>query len=259
MVAMRWALFQQVMLKLAVIRELDPLRDAASYAEQLLNIHPQLFSRLEGGPESVVARMAARTIAIDHLTEVCRLPREVEAIERSLEISTMTASERLVRIAGLAYLVCDQDLMRDDLPAGYGLIDDCIALRGSRLATPAVDESDRLIEDLLTIQYLSIAVPSELLPAAEEALVATAEVAMRTRGLPDHTIEAAVRDLIEHPPSEFPARLLLPRPETSPRFEVNSPLEFAPGVLVEANEDSLLIEFPGTCLRRSAGGVLEFI
>src|SRR5690242_6343268 len=146
---MQWALFRKVMIKLAGVRELDPERDAARYAEQLIELRPQLFAQLPGGTEGLIGRMAARTIAIDHLQEICRLPDEVAAIERSLEISTMTASERLVRIAGLAYLVCDRDLLRDDLPAGYGLIDDCIALRGARLATPAVNESDRLVEDLL--------------------------------------------------------------------------------------------------------------
>jgi hypothetical protein len=37
---MRWALFQQVMQKLAVVRQIDPHRDAAVYAERLLGLHP---------------------------------------------------------------------------------------------------------------------------------------------------------------------------------------------------------------------------
>lgn len=256
---MRWALFRDVMLKLVGVRELDPERDAARYAEQLMSMRPQLFERLEGGIESVAARMAARTIALDHLREICRLPIEVKAIQRSLEITTMTASERLARVAGLAYLVSERDLLRDDLPAGYGLIDDCIALRASRLATPAVDEADRLIDDLMTIQYLSIAAPDELLPAIDAALVNAAEVAMRTRGLPNSVIEIAIRELVSNPPVEFPAKLLLPEPDDPTRLELESPLQLVPGQLVVANRDALVIEFPtGIRLRRSADASLSF-
>lgn len=256
---MQWALFRKVMIKLAAVRELDPQRDAAKYAEQLMQLRPDLFSRLPGGAEGLIGRMAARTIAVDHLREICRLPQEVAALERSLEISTMTASERLVRIAGLAYLVCDRDLLRDDLPAGYGLIDDCIALRGARLATPAVNESDRLIEDLLTIQYLSVAAPDSLLPAIEAALVNAAEVAMRTRMLPDHVVGSAIRALVDQPPSEFPAELLLPPMDPKDRGQLQTPLELRPGQLVEADRGSLLIEYlSGTRLRRTSDGTLSF-
>lgn len=257
--AMQWALFQKVMLKLAVVRELDPERDAARYAEYLIQTKPDVFARLPGGSEGLVGRMAARTIAIDHLREICRLPQEVAVLERSLEISTMTASERLVRIAGLAYLVCERDLLRDDLPAGYGLIDDCIALRGARLATPAVNESDRLVEDLLTIQYLTLAAPDSLLPAIEAALINAAEVALRTRSLPDHVVGSAIRALVEHPPSEFPAKLLLPDLDPTTRRQLETPLELRPGEVVEADRGSLVIEFlGGTRLRRSAAGTLAF-
>jgi hypothetical protein len=256
---MQWALFRKVMIKLAGVRELDPERDAARYAEQLMMLRPELFSRLPGGAEGLSGRMAARTIAVDHLREICRLPQEVALLERSLEISTMTASERLVRIAGLAYLVCDRDLLRDDLPAGYGLIDDCIALRGARLATPAVNEGDRLVEDILMIQYLSVAAPDPLLPAIEAALINAAEVGLRTRYLPDHVVGTAIRALVDQPPSEFPASLLLPALDPETHQQLATPVELRPGQLVEAERGSLVIEYlNGTRLRRSPDGTLGF-
>lgn len=260
MATMQWALFRRVMLKLAGVRELNPERDAARYAEQLLSMCPAVFARLEGGTDGVIGRMAARTIALDHLREICRLPSEVAELERSLEIATMTVSERLVRIAGLAYLVCDRDLLRDDLPAGYGLIDDCIALRGARMATPRVVERDRFIEDLLMIQYLSVAAPDELLPEIEAALVSAAEVSMRTRLLPEHEVAVAIRDLIEHPPSEFPAKLLLPPLDDKQRRKLDSPLQLTPGQLTAASRDVLEFEFEnGTRLHRAADGTLSFL
>ncbi|PRP90341.1 hypothetical protein ENSA5_65380 [Enhygromyxa salina] len=281
---MRWELFNRVRIKVVGVRELDPQRDAAKYAEQLLSLHPRLFTRLEGGAESVAARMAARTIAVDHLSEVCALPEAIEALERSLSVATKSPGERLVRVAALAYLVCERDLIRDDLPAGYGLIDDCIALRGARLATPSVAEPDHLHEDLLEIRYLSVAVPDEVLAATEDALVHAADLALRASALPNHVVEAAIRELVSNPPREFSAiRTVLPEsgsmaPRPATRSEprelatlapqggepgssqpLPSPLTLAPGELVELDKDAMLFAFPdGTKLRRTHDGALSF-
>jgi hypothetical protein len=259
MFEMRWALFQQVMQKLASVRELDPRRDAARYAEQLLANRPALFARIEGGTESVAARMAALTIAGDHLREVCRLPTYVDDLERSLAIGSMSASERLVRVAALAYLVCARDLIRDDLPAGYGLIDDCISIHGAVLASPGPRPRGLgkfVVTELLRIRYLSLAVPDEVLPLTAEAMTHAATLAARTRGLPNATIEAAIRYLVEHPPSEFPAKLPLPEPSES--IEVEAMMPLMPGELLEARGEHLLFAFPdGSQLRREAGGALS--
>lgn len=257
---MRWALFQQVMQKLASVRELDPRRDAARYAEQLLAFRPRLFATLDGGAESVAARMAALTIAGDHLREVCRLPTYVEELERSLAIATMTASERLVRVAALAYLVCSHDLIRDDLPAGYGLVDDCISIRGAVLATPGprprTGLGKFLLAELLRIRYLALAVPDDVLPATAGALTHAATLAARTRDLPSSVVEAAIRHIVSHPPNEFPAKL--PLPEPSEPIEVESMMPLTAGELLEARGESLLFGFPdGSKLCREAGGALS--
>lgn len=254
---MRWALFQQVMRKLVSVRELDPQRDAARYAEQLLEFHPRLFARIDGGAESVAARMAARTIALDHLGEICRLPSYVDELERSLAIATMSAGDRLVRVAALAYLVCERDLIRDDLPAGYGLVDDCISIRSAVLATPRSRGGlGRFVHaELLRIRYLALAVPDDVLPAAQRALVEAATLAASTRDLPVATVEAAIRQLIQQPPTQFPAELPLPEPPNP--IEIESSISLAPGELIEVAGESLLVEFPdGSRLRREAGGAL---
>ncbi len=256
---MRWALFQQVMQKLAGVRVLDPQRDAARYAEQLLEFHPRLFARIDGGVESVAARMAARTIAVDHLRDICRLPDFVDEFENSLATATMSAGQRLVRVAALAYLVCERDLIRDDLPAGYGLVDDCISIRGAVLATPGRRPRGTLgkllLAELLRIRYLALAVPNDVLPATEQALTHAATLAARTHDVPNSVIEAAIRDLVERPPAEFPTKL--PLPEPSEALECESLIRLTPGELVEVRGETLIVEFPdGSLLRREAGGEL---
>jgi hypothetical protein len=259
---MRWALFQQVMQKLANVREFDPSRDAARYAEQLLEFRPDLFASIDGGVESVVARMAARTIATDHLREICRLPVYVEELQRSHALGSMGAGERLVRVAALAYLVCERDLIRDDLPAGYGLIDDCINLHGAVLATPGPRPRSGLgkfmTAQLLRIRYLSLAVPNDLLKATEQTLTHAATLAARSRDLPNSVVEAAIRCIIEQPPPVFPPRL--PLPEPAEPIEIESMMPLTPGELIEVAGENLLVAFPdGSKLRREAGGVLSEI
>jgi hypothetical protein len=254
---MRWALFQQVTHRLIDVRGLDPKRDAAAYADQLLVLHPALFAGFEDGSNSVRARMAARTIALDHLTEVCRLPAQVEALERSLGVATMSPSSRLVRVAALAYLLCNHDLHPDTMPAGYALLDDCIAMRGAMLATPGRGTAgSSLLAELLSVRYLALALPSEVLFATEAALTYSAQLAARTRGMPKHVIEGAIRQLVQDPPSKFPAELALP--DHGAPIEVEAVLRLLPAELMHAEGETLLFGFAdGSRLRREASGSLH--
>lgn len=257
---MRWALFQQVMQKLAVVREIDPHRDAAVYAERLLGLHPELFARIDEGAQSVRARMAALTIARDHLREVMRLPEYVDELERSLGVATMSAGSRLVRVTALAYILSNHDLHRDGLPAGYGLLDDCIAVRGAVLATPGRRPPGSLgpflVTELLRIRYLGLALPREMLCDTEAALTYSAQLAARARGLPNHTLERAILQIIQQPPTRFPAELPLPEPDEP--IEVETVMHLLSAELVELGGETMLFAFAdGSQIRREADGVLH--
>jgi hypothetical protein len=260
---MRWALFQQVMQKLADVRELDPQREASAYAEHLLHLRPELFARIDGGPHSVRARMAARTIALDHLREVQRLPEQVDELERSLAVATMSPASRLVRVTALAYLLVEHGRATthaERLPAGFALLDDCIALCGAKLATPGRQAPGALgrmlVTELLRIRYLGLALPRELLATCESALTHSAELAARARGLPPHTLERAVLHVVQHPPTTFPAEL--PLPEPSEPIEIEAMIQFVPAELVECEGETLVFAFEdGARLRREADGLLR--
>jgi hypothetical protein len=257
---MRWALFQQVMQKLAVVREIDPHRDAAVYAERLLGLHPELFARIDGGPQSVRARMAALSIARDHLREVMRLADYVDELERSLAIATMSAGSRLVRVTALAYILCNHDLHREALPIGYGLLDACIAMRGAVLATPGRRPPGGLgrllVNELLRIRYLGLALPREVLGETEAALTSSAVLAARARGLPNQTLERAILQVIQQPPNKFPVELPLPEP-TEP-IEIETIMHLLSAELVELQGETMLFAFTdGSQIRREAEGILH--
>ena len=255
---MQWQLFAKVMVKLAQVREYTVERDAPRYAAHLRRHRADLFARLEGGANGVPAILAADLLARDHMREICGLPQVVESLQNSMDNATMTASERLVRLAALAYLVCDSDLIADDLPGGVGLVDDCITLRGARLATSTVLGTDYFAEDLVHIHYLSVAVPPAMLPTIESVLVHAATLAFRTRSIPDAVLEYAIRDRIEHPPCQFPPGMALPDVESMPAVE--TPLPLVPGQIIEATRTSLVIDFPDVGrLRRTPDGKLDYL
>jgi hypothetical protein len=257
---MRWALFQQVMQRLVGVRELDPQRDAAPYAERLLSLHPELFANIDGGAHSVRARMAARTIAVDHLREIKRLPESVDELERSLASATMSPGSRLVRVTALAYVLTSHESHADRLPPGYALLDDCIAMCGAKLATPgrlAPGSFGRLLlTELLRIRYLGLALPREMLSRTEAALTYSAQLAARARGLPHHVLERAVLQVVQQPPTTFPATLALPEPESP--IEIETVLHLVPAEIAELDGDEMVFAFAdGTALRRDAQGGLR--
>jgi hypothetical protein len=204
--------------------------------------------------------MAALTIARDHLREVMRLPDYVNELERSLSVFTMSAGSRLVRVTALAYILSNHDMHRDGLPAGYSLLDDCIAVRGAVLATPGRrppgSVGKLLITELLRIRYLGLALPREALASTEAALTYSAELAARARGIPNNTLERAILQIIQRPPIRFPADLPLPEP-TEP-IEVEAILRLLSAELVELNGETMLFAFAdGSRIRREADGVLH--
>jgi hypothetical protein len=206
--------------------------------------------------------MAALTIARDHLREVMRLPEYVDELERSLAVATMSAGTRLVRVTALAHILCNHgsNLRRGGLPPGYNLLDDCIAMRGAVLATPSRRPPGSLgpwmLGELLRIRYLGLALPREMLAPTKAALTYSAELAARARGLPNHTLERAILQIIQQPPTRFPAEL--PLPELAEEIEIETVVHLLCAEVVEVRGETMLFAFTdGSQIRREAEGVLH--
>ncbi|MCA9699614.1 MAG: hypothetical protein KC431_18955 [Myxococcales bacterium] len=254
---MQLTLFQRVLQKLVGIRALSPEHDAERYAEQLLAARPGLFSRLDGGVDGRLAQDTALEIARDHVREVCRLPELSEALQRSVGAAALSPGDRLVRITGLAYLTCERDLIPDDLPAGFGLIDDCITFHGSALVTQQPMNATVRERTRRLIRYLAIAVDDEVRRQIEAALVHAAEIARACDALPSSTVEAAILAIIAEPPAEFPINLTLPKhPPLS--AETRSLLSLPAAWILAADEDGIVIEFAdGERMTRRGDGSLS--
>lgn len=255
--AMRWTLFQRVMVKLSGLRELDVAKDASGYAELLLSKRPEIFAEIDGGPEGMAAEVAANVIASDHVGHLAGLPRLAEQLQSAQSSAFATDGERLVRLSALAYLSSDRDLIRDDLPSGYGLVDDCITIRGALLATPRLAPPAQIERERLAIRYLSLAVPAHVLPEIEAALIHAAELALACERMPSQRVNMAIMKLIQDPPSTFPAELDLPI-EVELDEEQRRRLSLPRAKIVELHGMAMTFEYAdGERIHRASDGSLK--
>lgn len=248
---MRWTLFQRVMQKLVEIRELDPRRDATTYAEQLLARCPALFAEL-GGAKTLPAQLAARAIAEDHLREICGLAEHVEALQ---DRTGHPSNEYLVRLLALAYFSSDHNVVADDAPAGYGMVDDCMTV----IAVERLDAAGRLPctdETMHRVRYMSLALSEDTRPKVERILQRAAGFARACAEASEQSLERVTLELIEGPPERFPL------PNGIPLAPIDSDtlhrLSLPRARLLEAEAGALTIAFDdGITLRRSPTGELS--
>jgi hypothetical protein len=213
---MRWNLLQQLMRKHVDIAALDPQRDATIFAERLLDIRPEVFERMPSPP------LAALALARELLPQIASVPELARGLEASISSPQASLGTRLAQLVALAYLACEQDLIRDNLPGGAGLVDDCIVLHGARLV-PLLDYGhigQPLLDAMVPVHRLSLAVPPDVLPKLERLLRQIASLAVHADTLPGTVVEDAIRALVENPPTELdgplpftlpPSHSILPR------------------------------------------------
>lgn len=138
-----------------------PDRDA--FAEQLREARSDLFSQVEGGAEGDTARRATEALASCMLRLIKDIPVISEAMLHAIDRRTAEPAVRCALAGALSYLVRLKDLLPDDLPGGFGYIDDCVILRAT--ATEFLDflptgftTADR---ERRVLELLAICVPPE--------------------------------------------------------------------------------------------------
>jgi len=110
------------------IDDIDPDRDWPVYAEQLRAFNAGMLTDLMGDDSEERAAWAAERVARAHLGLIKDIPWYVQALVQAANDPYMEPAYRCAIVGSLAYLVQPHDLIPDDLPGGFGLIDDCILL-----------------------------------------------------------------------------------------------------------------------------------
>lgn len=211
---MKWTLFARLEQAVARARGLQARRDTQRFGDELRGRVPELFASLEGGAESKQARRAADLVARKALELLAGLPAQINESAASLVDATPSApAEALAKTAALAYVACVDDILADDLPVGYGLVDDAILLRAAELGPPTAWPEAGQADELGTqARFLSLLLPRDTLERFDGALDDLFRMHGTYTRIPLFVLKQAARQLIEDPPEDV-SELLPPAAE----------------------------------------------
>lgn len=199
------------------IAELHEDEHADRFAEVLLARRSEAFEGLPGGASGAVAKGLAPRLARKQLALVRELPGMVEAIVATLDAPAELPALRLMQLGALAYLVNPGDLLPDDMPAGYGLVDDSIVLRAMAVTVPPLYGMDarQIARERLVIDFHGMCIPRPIAPALVSAVKASTTLVQMLGSLPAALVEDEIRKLLDDPLAPLPAQ-----PEGGPGWGV---------------------------------------
>ncbi len=212
------------------------------FAELLREARPDLFARLEGGEDGALSGKVSVTIAAGLLRIISEIPDVAEAMLTGIDRRNTEPAVRCALSGALAYLISPRDLLPDDLPGGYGFVDDCMILRATvseflsflPKGFTTVEREKRLLE------FLAVSIAPASLPqfqAEVEGIWLTFHVLLWES---EETVEKLSERFIEDPMGTLLPELnreSIPLPP-GPR------LSMAPGdEIIEFDGDNLVIRF----------------
>lgn len=183
------------------ITELREDDDVERFATVLLARRPEAFEGLPGGATGAVAQAIAPRLARKQLALVRELPGMVETIVATLDAPTDPPALRLMQVAALAYLVNPGDLLPDDMPAGYGFVDDSIVLRAMAVTVPPLYGMDatQVARERLVIDFHGLCIPRAIAPELERSVKASSSMVQMLGFLPAALVEDGIHKLLQEP------------------------------------------------------------
>lgn len=183
------------------IGELHGEYDAERFASVLLVRRADAFAGLPDGAAGDTAQRLALRLARKQLALVAELPGMVEAIVATLDVPTDPPALRLMQVAALAYLVNPGDLLPDDMPGGYGFVDDSIVLRAIAVTVPPLYGMDaaQVARERLVIDFHGLCIPRAIAPELVRAVQASTALVQMLGFLPPALVEGSIQSLLDDP------------------------------------------------------------
>lgn len=189
------------------IDALDPHQAGPVYADQLLDSNPQMLHEVLGDSDEDRVRWAAENVALAHLTLIKDIPWYVHALVKAANDPYMEPAYRCAIVGSLAYLVQPHDLIPDDLPGGFGLLDDCILLH-----VTAAEALEYLPRDFTTsererllVNLLMRAIPEGRFPEFRAAIAGVRQLIFYLGLLDPMLVEQTTAAMINDPLVAGPA------------------------------------------------------
>lgn len=144
------------------------------------------------------------------------LPSMIETLEQEALDPTRPVYQRLGVLAALHYAAASQDLLNDELPGAYGLLDDWLLIQAATLqytADPAVrlalqmPSVQQVLADTCTLIWMSLP-PATIQPLAQLIWTGEQEAAWLSQA-PDAQLRPMLEQLLRQP---APARFSVPMP-----------------------------------------------
>lgn len=174
-------LFQKLDEVCARIDRMDIAVEAPRFAAQLRKMRPGLEGELkaQGIPANEV-KHSIQVLSGGQLGVIKGIPTIVNEMSEMLRSGSWEPAYRCVLAASLAYLVQPNDLLPDDLPGGYGFVDDALLLHEAcALSWELAGNMARAEQTRKIFQFIFIFVPDgsgELFQTAISSLAMTLNV-----------------------------------------------------------------------------------
>lgn len=185
----------------ARIDGINIVAEAPKFAAQLREMRPTIEAELKSN--GIAPDQLEKTILALSLTQM-RIIKDIPAIaaemRKMLQDGSGEPAFRCVLAASLAYLVQPHDLMPDDLPAGYGFVDDALLLHeASALSWEIAGDMARAEEKRKLFQFIFIFVPDTNHAAFKNAISGLAMTLGMMRSLDPVLAETTTQMLIANP------------------------------------------------------------
>ena len=194
-------LFQLLNRLAARINKLDVKEEAPRFAAQLRKMRPSLKTELmatgvaKGQIDNVLLALSAA-----HLGIIKGIPAIGGEMSKVIQAGSADPSFRCLLAGTLAYLVQPHDLLPDDLPGGYGFIDDALLLHEAcALSWEVTGDMARAAEKRKIFQLVYTAVPDESRELFQSAISGMAMTLSLMRSLDPIVAEMTTQSLIANP------------------------------------------------------------
>ena len=247
------------------IAAIDADAAAPHFWHQVAAARPDVVDTIKiGVPDPGAAGSTGHAIAHGKLTSmISDVPHMAKVLTAAVNNEELAASVRCAIVGVLAYVVQPHDLIPDDMPGGYGFIDDDMLLRASLVEfldvlPPSGFDATR---ERNYIALVSAFVSTDLIPLLENALAGIVEADHRLRIVPadvlEHMMDLIIKDPLSTPLPDAPDNFARPEGLHLP----SAPWTGEPGggsVVVTGNE--VTVSFPGGGgVRLSDGEIVGWI